>query len=34
MFAIPKDAEAQFDERGYFVVRQIIDADAAQAVRI
>ena len=33
MFAIPKDAEAQFDERGYFVVRQIIDADAAQAVR-
>ena len=32
-FAIPKDAERQFEERGYFVVRQIIDADAVRAVR-
>ena len=32
-FAIPKDAERQFEKRGYFVVRQIIDADAVRAVR-
>ncbi|MDP6039605.1 MAG: phytanoyl-CoA dioxygenase family protein, partial [Candidatus Latescibacteria bacterium] len=32
-FHIPQDAEEQFDERGYFVVRNIIDADAVLAVR-
>ena len=32
-FAIPKDAERRFEERGYFVVRQIIDTDAVRAVR-
>lgn len=32
-FTIPNDAERRFEERGYFVVRQIIDADAVRAVR-
>lgn len=32
-FVIPGDAETQFEERGYFVVRNIIDANAVQAVR-
>ncbi len=32
-YHILKDAEAQFEARGYFVVRSIIDADAVRAVR-
>lgn len=33
VFGIPEDAETQFEERGYFVVRNIINADAVRAVR-
>ena len=32
-FEIPKDAGAQFEERGYFVVRNIIEPDAVSEVR-
>ena len=32
-FYIPEDAEEQFGERGYFVVRNLISARAVEAVR-
>ena len=32
-FFIPEDAEAQFEERGYFVVRNLISTQAVEAVR-
>ncbi len=31
-FYIPEDAEEQFGERGYFVVRNLISARAVEAV--
>ena len=30
--AVPADAEQQFDERGYFIVRRLLDADAVLQV--
>ena len=32
-FKISEDAETQFEERGYFVVQNIIEPDAVKAVR-
>ena len=32
-FFIPEDAEAQFEERGFFVVRNLITAENIKAVR-